>query len=178
MAYFNGNVHFSFTEAVPQQNGETYIDASLRVSGIDGTEKTHTHWKGLKDITLDEKVNIAMKADMKSDPAKFIKKVFANAVEYYFPAVVYKLRAARRFSKEELLITVYNLTIWVFALLGSVCFNKKREALLLIGFIILYAMWYFPFATFIGHNLYTFATMPLLAILSAGLFSFRLRSQP
>jgi 4-amino-4-deoxy-L-arabinose transferase-like glycosyltransferase len=178
LAYFNGNVHFSFTETVPQQNGETYIDASLRVSGVDGTEKTYTHWKGLKDITLDEKVNLAMQEDIKSDPAKFIKKVFANAVEYYFPAAVYKLRVGKSFNKEELLITVYNSTIWVFALLGSRCFNNKKIVLVLVGFIILYAMWYFPFATFIGHNLYTFATMPLLAILSAGLFTSRPYPQP
>jgi len=178
LAYFNGNVHFSFIEAVPQQKGETYIDASLRVSGIDGTEKTHTHWKGLKDIALDEKVNLAMKMDIKSDPARFVKKFFANAVEYYFPAAVYKLRVGRSFSKEELLITVYNLTIWAVALFGSICSKDKKIALILIGFIVLYAMWYFPFATFIGHNLYTFATMPLLAILAAGLFSSRLLSRP
>ena len=38
----------------------------------------------------------------------------------------------------------------------------------ILGFVFgLYACWYFPFATFIGHSLYTLGTIPFLSILAA-----------
>ncbi len=169
LAYFNGNVHFNFIEDKPQQKGESYIDASLRVAGIDGNEAGLCHWKGLKDIRLDEQVNQAMKNDIKSHPGRFMLKVLANAVEYYWPGFVVKLRVSHRVGIEEKAITIFNFILWLTALAG-ICISLRQKSLsgiYLLLLIILYAVWYFPFATFIGHNLYTFATMPLLSIPAA-----------
>jgi hypothetical protein len=122
-----------------------------------------------------------MVEDIKQRPGDFIKKFILNAIEYYFPVFVYKFRVLSGFTKEELLLTVFHLILWIFAVIGFVFSESvyRVRSLMFLAAIFFYAIWYFPFATgFIGHNLYTFATMPLLAILSAGLFSSRLLSRP
>jgi hypothetical protein len=80
---------------------------------------------------------------------------------------------------KKLAITVFNLLLWTLALTG-ICRNQKDAEsklgirLMLVA-IVLYAIWFFPFATFIGHSLYTFATVPFLSILAAnGITSLRL----
>ena len=87
LAYFNGNVHWSGIEAEPQRPGESYIDASLRVLGIEGTEATCTHWKGFKDIKYEELANRKMAEHVKNHPVLFVKKIVLNSVEYYFPVL-------------------------------------------------------------------------------------------
>jgi len=171
LAYFNGNVHWNFIEDVPQQKGESYIDASLRVVGIEGTEKTCTHYKGFVNLEFEKKANLAMINDIKDRPVVFTKKVLLNAVEYYFPSFVYKYRAMPSTTKEEIAQTVFHSGLWIFAAIGLVnSFKKdksKKQFFLLLA-ILCYAMWYFPFATgFIGHNMYTLGTMPMLSILAA-----------
>lgn len=176
LAYFNGNVHWRNIGRTSQLPGETYIDASLRALGIEGKEKDMIHFKGFMDFQLDRFANKKMAEDIKQRPGDFIKKFILNAIEYYFPVFVYKFRAFSGFTKEELLLTVFHLILWIFAVIGFVFSESvyRARSLMFLVAIFFYAIWYFPFATgFIGHNLYTFATMPLLAILSAGLFSSR-----
>jgi hypothetical protein len=166
LAYFNGNVHWSGIEAEPQKPKESYIDASLRVLGIEGTERTHTHWMGFKDISYEELANRKMAEHMKNHPVLFMKKVVLNAVEYYFPAFTKPFRASKSATSEEWGLSVFYLLLWIPAVAGV--FRGSRRGLLLLSGILLYSIWYFPFATgFIGHSLYTFGTIPFLCIMSA-----------
>ena len=165
LAYFNGNVHWNFMENQPQRKGESYIDASLRILAIDGNEATTTHWKGFKDIHNEEIANAKMAEDIKGRPELFIKKTILNAVEYYFPAFTYSFLAVKAKSMEQIALTVFHLGLWICAVFGI--YYYRRAGLLLLAAIIFYAVWYFPFATFIGHSLYTLGTVPFLSILAA-----------
>jgi predicted DCC family thiol-disulfide oxidoreductase YuxK len=166
LAYFNGNVHWNFIEDQPQKKGETYIDASLRILGIEGTEQTAAHWKGFKDIKNEEIANAKMAEDIKIRPVLFIKKTILNAVEYYFPTITYSFLAIKVKSTEQIALTVFHLVLWICAAFGL--YFYRRAGLLLLAMIICYAVWYFPFATgFIGHSLYTLGTIPFLSILAA-----------
>ena len=171
LAYFNGNVHWKCIEAEPQRNGETYIDASLRVLGIEGTEKTVTHWKGFTDIELEDKANEKMIEHIRTHSGVFAKKFLLNAVEYYFPACTYPFLAVKNLSLEKLAMTVFHIILWGLVLAGFWRNNKEAPCRpipwLMLGAVALYAIWYFPFAIFIGHSLYTFGTIPLLSVLAA-----------
>jgi 4-amino-4-deoxy-L-arabinose transferase-like glycosyltransferase len=168
LAYFNGNVHWK--GVMPQHKGESYIDAGLRAAGIEGTEESHTHWKGLKDIRLEDKVNAKIMEDLRQYPGAFVRKLLLNAVEYYFPMFTYPYLAVKHLSVENFAITIFNAVLWILAFMG-IRRCKKDKALLPAGLMVaaigLYAIWFFPFATFIGHSLYTFATMPFLSMLAA-----------
>ncbi|MCJ7728937.1 MAG: hypothetical protein MUO27_03535 [Sedimentisphaerales bacterium] len=165
LAYFNGNVHWDFIEQQPQRPGENYIDASLRAIGIEGTEQTHIHGKGFKNIKYEELANRKMAEHIRNHPDLFIKKVILNAIEYYFPAFVKPFLAIKTVTAEQWALSIFHLLYWLAAVLGTVyCW---RKGLLLLAGIFLYAVWYFPFATCIGHSLYTFGTIPLLCIVSA-----------
>jgi 4-amino-4-deoxy-L-arabinose transferase-like glycosyltransferase len=171
LAYFNGNVHWGGIMQEPQRKGEGYITASLRVAGIEGTEAAHTHWKGLKDIELEDRINKKMIEDVCTHPGAFMKKVLLNSIEYYFPMLMYPYLAVKHFNVQKLVITIFHLGLWILALMG-IWRDKKEERLwlpvgLMLAAIALYAIWFFPFATFIGHSLYTFGTIPFLSILAA-----------
>jgi hypothetical protein len=166
LAYFNGNVHWDFIEPQPQKQGEGYIDASLRVLGIEGTEATVTHWKGFKDIRNEELANKKMVEHIKTHPLLFVKKVILNAVEYYFPVLTKPFLAVKSVTAEQWALSIFHLVLWIPAIIGIFCFRKV--GLLLLAAILFYAVWYFPFATgFIGHSLYTLGTIPFLSILAA-----------
>ena len=166
LAYFNGNVHWAGIEPEPQRPDETYIDASLRILGIEGTEQTQTHWKGFKDINLEELANKKMAEHIRNHPVLFIKKVILNAVEYYFPAFTAPFLAIKAVTVEQWALSIFHLVLWITTVWGIFC--CRRMGFLLLAGIIFYSVWYFPFATgFIGHNLYTFGTIPFLCIMSA-----------
>jgi hypothetical protein len=165
LAYFNGNVHWDFIEPQPQKQGESYIDASLRIIGIIGTEANDIQWKGFKDIKYEDLANVKMTEDIKNHPDLFMKKVILNAIEYYFPVMTKHFLAVKVISAEQTAITVFHLFLWITAAIGI--FYCRRMGLLLSGGILLYSVWYFPFATFIGHSLYTLGTIPFLSILAA-----------
>jgi len=165
LAYFNGNVHWNFIEDQPQQKSETYIDASLRVIGIPGTERTVAHWKGFKNIENEEIANAKMAEDVKARPILFIKKTILNAIEYYFPMFTYPFLAVKVKSVEQIALTVFHFALWCCAAFGF--YFYRRSALQLLAVIMFYAVWYFPFATHIGHSLYTLGTIPFLSILAA-----------
>jgi 4-amino-4-deoxy-L-arabinose transferase-like glycosyltransferase len=165
LAYFNGNVHWFGIEPEPQRKGEGYIDASLRVLGIEGTEVTVTHWKGFKDIRNEELANKKMVEHIKTHPLLLVKKVILNAVEYYFPVLTKPFLAVKSVTAEQLVLSIFHLVLWIPAIIGIFCF--RRTGLLLLAAILFYAIWYFPFATFIGHSLYTLGTIPFLSILAA-----------
>ncbi|HBG28772.1 MAG: hypothetical protein A2Y10_07080 [Planctomycetes bacterium GWF2_41_51] len=176
LAFFNGNVHWQGVEEGPQKKGESYIDASARVIGIDGNEATLTHWKGFKNIEHEQIANQQMTEFIKNNPGLFAKKITLNAIEYYFPAFTKNFLAIKSVTIESWALSLFHLFLWITALAGVFFYRKK--GLLLILCIILYDIWYFPFATFIGHSLYTLGTIPFLSILAAaGIISlFRLFS--
>jgi hypothetical protein len=163
--YFNGNMHWTGIEAEPRRRSEDFIDASFRIMGIEGTEKTLTHWKGFIDIKLEELANRKMIEHIKEHPALFIKKLVLNAIEYYFPAFVKPFLAVKVITAEKWALSVFYLFLWIMAIAGI--FSNWRIGLFLLAGIILYAVWYFPFATFITHSLYNLGTIPFLCILSA-----------
>jgi hypothetical protein len=168
--YFNGNIHWAGIVEEPQKLGEPFIDASLRIIGIEGTEETYMHWKGFKDIELEEFTNRKMFEHIKKHPVLFIKKFVLNAVEYYFPALTYPFLAIRGISLERIVITVFHIGLWFFVVMGILfqgTGSSLRLYLISLAGIFVYAVWYFPFATFIEHSLYTFGTMPFLCIISA-----------
>jgi hypothetical protein len=165
LAYFNGNVHWDFIEDKPQQKGETYIDASLRILGIEGNENTATQWKGFKNIEYDDLANKKMAEDIKKHPGVFVKKFILNAIEYYFPMYTYPFLSVKTKSIEQIALTIFHSCLWITAVFGI--YYYRRAGLLLLILIISYAVWYFPFATHIGHSLYTLGTIPFLSILAA-----------
>lgn len=166
LAYFNGDVHWSGFEPEPQRVDESYIDASLRVLGMEGNEQTRTHWKGFKDIKDENIADEKMAQHIKNHPDLFVKKVILNAIEYYFPAFTKPFLAIKKVTAEQWALSIFHLVLWITAIAGI--FYHWRAGLLLLAGMIFYAGWYFPFATgFIGHNLYTFGTIPFLCVLSA-----------
>ena len=175
LAYFNGNAHWAGIVPEPQRKGESCNDAGLRAAGIEGTEAARTHWKGLKDVELEDKVNKKMVEHIRAHPGAFMKKVLLNAVEYYFPMLTYPYLAVKVFSIESFGITIFHLVLWGLAFVGI--WRGRQEngsrlpTALMLCSIILYGIWYLPFATFIGHSLYTFGTIPFLSILAARPFS-------
>jgi len=165
LAYFNGNVHWAGIEPEPQRPDETYIDASLRILGIEGTEQTQTYWKGFKDINLEELANKKMAEHIKNHPALFMKKIILNAVEYYFPAFTKPFLAIKKITSEQYTLSVFHLVLWTAAIIGI--YSCRDKGLLLLMGIIFYSVWFLPFATFIGHLLYTMGTIPFLCVMSA-----------
>ena len=174
LVYFNGIVHWNCIIDQPQQEGESFVDASLRVSGLGGTEEDHTYWRGLKDIEMENKISQKMVEDMKQNTGLFIKKMALNSIEYYFPILTYPFLAAKKFNLDHLGLTIFHLTLWILAAIGIIKRRKANEGrmpeVLLICAIFLFAIWYLPFATFIGHSIYTFSTIPMLSILAAAAF--------
>lgn len=169
LAYFNGNVHWAGIEGESQKPGEYFIDASLRILGIEGTMQSKTQWSGFKDINLEDLANKKMIEHMKNHPVLFLKNFILNAIEYYFPAFTKHFLAIRSVSKfvvvEQWCLSIFHLFLWITAIIGI--YYCPRKGLLILAGIICYSVWYFPFGTFSGHSLYTFGTIPLLCIISA-----------
>lgn len=170
MGYFNGIIHWRNTTPEPQREGETHIDAVLRIAGLEGTEATETHWKGWKSIETEDKINQRAVKHLREHPTVFIKKVLLNGIEYYFPALAYPYLAVKYLSVEQVALTVFHLLLWMLVIV-SICRDKAaggslKSTWLLLAAIGLYSVWYLPFSVFIGHSLYTLGTIPLLSILA------------
>jgi 4-amino-4-deoxy-L-arabinose transferase-like glycosyltransferase len=171
LGYFNGIIHWNNTIPEPQREGETHIDACFRVAGIEGTEETHTHWKGMKDIEIEDEINKKAIEHLREHPTAFVKKIMLNSIEYYFPAFTYSYLAVKCLNVEHVALTGFHLVLWILVVVG-IWRDKKggirlQPAWLLLAAICFYTVWYIPFSTFIGHSLYTLGTMPLLSILVA-----------
>ena len=171
LGYFNGIIHWNNTIPDPQREGETHIDACFRVAGIEGTEETHTHWKGMKDIEIEDEINKKAIEHLQEHPTAFVKKIMLNSIEYYFPAFTYSYLAVKRLNVEHVALTGFHLVLWILVVVG-IWRDKKggirlQPAWLLLAAICFYTVWYIPFSTFIGHSLYALGTMPLLSILVA-----------
>ena len=178
MGYFNGIIHWKNTTPEPQREGEIHVDACLRLAGVEGTAETNIHWKGLKDIEIEDHVNKKAIEHLRGHPGVFIKKVLLNGIEYYFPAIAYPYLAVKYLSVEQVALTVFHLLLWILIIVGvwrdKIAGVSLKSTWLLLAAIGLYAVWYLPFSVFIGHSLYTLGTIPLLSILAARGLSPRL----
>lgn len=169
--YFQGLSHWKISGEAAQRPNENYRAAALRFLGKEGDESCYMQCYGLRDCNIDKEFNEKMKEHIKTQPMVFLKKLLLNSVEYYFPSITYPFLAVKIFSIESLAITVFHLTLWGLAV--TLIWHSKKEKmlrmpmLLMLTAIGLYAIWYFPFVTFIGHSLYTMGTIPFLCIMSA-----------
>jgi len=169
VAYADGLVHWNICGENARRKGESYDAAALRFAGIDGDESEYIQYWGLKDPKIDAVFNARMKEHIRNHPGVFVKKLVLNSIEYYFPTFTYPFLAIKVFSMGKLAITVFNLLLWILVFVGIYRGRGKLNwrTWTLLGLIVLYGVWYFPFVTFIGHSLYTFGTMPFLSILAA-----------
>ncbi len=169
--YFQGLLHWNISGKDAQRPNETYRDAALRFLGKKGDESIYMQCYGLKDPDIDAQFNEKMKEHIRTQPGVFFKKLILNSIEYYFPSITYPFLAVKSFSMENLALTIFHLILWILALVaiwrGWKQKVHRQRIVLLLAPIFLYALWYWPFATFIGHSLYTFGTMPFLSILAA-----------
>ncbi|MBN1795537.1 MAG: hypothetical protein JW804_02585 [Sedimentisphaerales bacterium] len=172
--YIQGIQHWSISGEDAQREGETFRMAALRYLGLEGSRSDYIQCYGFKDPNIDAAFDKKMIEHIKTHPDLFLKKVLLNSVEYYFPTLTYPFLAVKVFTKfqvEQLVLTIFHLILWTLTIIGFWRNRKdKRQwlsASLMLVAIMLYAIWYFPFVTFIGHSLYTLGTMPYLAILAA-----------
>jgi hypothetical protein len=179
-AYFVGNAHWGIS-SMEVHPGEDPRTAGLRFAGYvpeDFTEMLDFY--GLKDARWEKEINRRFKEHVKTHPGAFVKKVFFNAVEYYFPIIYYilpppgsapdvhSLRKSMQDHLEVIPLTLYHLTLIILAFYGLGRIWKNRSTRdLAFGIVFcwaIYAVPYFPFLSFVGHGLYTFGTIPVLAI--------------
>lgn len=164
LVFFYGNVHWKGITREPQQPGESQMQAALRTLNIHGPEDSLIQWDGFKDARLDRYANGKMMEYIRIHPGLFTEKCLLDAVEYYFPALTFPFLAIRTSSVENIAITIFHLVLWMLAALALA--HSGSKAWWLLAAIMLYAIWFFPFGTAIGHQLYTLGTIPFLCILA------------
>lgn len=187
LAYFAGNGHWGIT-APAQQPGEDPETAALRHAGFHPEDYSEMlDFYGLRDPRWEKEINRRFKENLKNHPGAFTKKLFLNALDFYFPLVYYlfppanseadliPLKVSIRKHKEVVGLTFYHLTLLTFASCGLVYLCNRRMRGVAIGLCfcwVIYAVPYFPFLAFVGHGLYTFGTIPILAV-AAGVWLAR-----
>lgn len=169
--YFQGLLHWNICGEYAQRANESYRAAALRFLGKEGDESCYMQCYGLRDPNIDEEFNEKMKEHIRTHPGMFVKKVLLNSIEYYFPTITYPFLAVKVFSIEKLALTIFHIALWGLAFVGIYRGRGQEKSRLHTGLmltaIVLYAIWYLPFVTFIGHSLYTIGTVPFLSILAA-----------
>lgn len=157
----------------------------LLFAGIDRPRSEVLQFYGIIDPDLDARLTQKAIHNVLDNPGLFVKKLFLNGMEYYFP-VFYCLavpepnpmskhsvltRIFKDCRKDKLPESFYFLLLWILAGIGTVkAFTNKKTTthfIILLGIIFLISFPYFPFLTYIGYSLYTFGTLPFLSILSA-----------
>ena len=131
-------------------------------------------FSGLENLELDGTVNELALDRIRSRPDEFVKGLVFNGIVYYFPSVaeLFRPRASRNpLNLDKLAQTALHFVTWSLTGLGLWHVRRRQETrrvcLLLLLSVFLYAVWYFPFLTSVEHTMYTFATMPILALLAA-----------
>jgi hypothetical protein len=184
-AYFAGNARWGITgpAAAP---GELRHTAELRHAGVPSDNpKEVLFFYGFTNPEYEKITNQRYKQHIREHPGAFLKKIFINAVEYYWPLVYYVFPPPDTYAAQAPLsetlrkeanpdtvpITLYNLVFVSLSFCGF-CYLMRRKgmrkhALLLAFAWAVFALPYFPFLTFISHTLYTFGTIPVLAVLTS-----------
>jgi hypothetical protein len=180
LAYFAGNAHWGITQP-PQAANEAREDSEFRHAGFP-VEKRREWMKyyGFTDSKVDALANERAKEHARNHPGDFARKFFLNALEYYFPVTfaffapeggpIKELPLGSRVqavSKEALALSVYHFALIVCALAGAWRARRLGAVRFLFLMWVVYALPYFPFLTFVGHALYTYGTLPIIALLAA-----------
>lgn len=185
LAYFAGNAQWGITQA-GQQAGETRDQAEMRHIGFPREpDSQRTQFYGFKNFEDEKFANAQATHHLKTHPADFLKKLGLNTLDYYWPVFNYltpapgskvasdpfMVRMKTRNALLLLAISLFNLVVVGLALKGALCLLARRETLRL-GIVALVA-WgafmapYLPFLTAGNHQVYTFGTIPILALLAA-----------
>jgi hypothetical protein len=182
--YFGGNAYWGITKPSIQKE-ETIFKAILRHADVPLDYEDVFHYWGIKDIDVENQINAKMVHHIKSHPLSFGKKIFLNAIGYYFPIANHLIVHPKPFGAEQLagddsfkinnveewLISIYHAVFLILAICAIM--NSKKSSLEMSGILVLvlasciYAFPYFPFLTFVGHSQYAFGTLPFLYILSS-----------
>lgn len=184
VAYFGGNAYWGITQP-PVQADEDIFMATLRHAGVHLSPASVFHFWGLKNPAIDALFTQAMVSHIKRHPLPFIKKICLNALGFFFPIahrlIVQPPEAGWAAgvtpapfhgpTLEAWVISVYYGVVLLLAAativrVGSSHLGRWGGYLALMGSA-LFALPYFPFLTFVGHNLYVFGTLPFLYILAA-----------
>jgi 4-amino-4-deoxy-L-arabinose transferase-like glycosyltransferase len=184
VAYFGGNAYWGITKPPVQADEDIFI-ATLRHAGVHLPPESVFHFWGLKNPALDAQLSQAMVSHIKRYPLSFLKKVCLNAMGFFFP-ITHRLiippfeadgaagAHEARFlgpSLEAGLISIYYGAVLLLAASTIFRFDNSRlgrwGVCLVLMASVLFALPYFPFLTFVGHNLYVFGTLPFIYILAA-----------
>ncbi|MGN6387620.1 MAG: hypothetical protein ACTHMT_15425 [Verrucomicrobiota bacterium] len=171
LAYFAGNGHWGIGKPGPFI-GEDPRMTALRHAGYypeDFSEMLEFY--GLSDIRWEKEFNKRFVEDAKAHPELLLKKIGLNALEYYFP-LIYQFfpppNSYIRVERDAVPLTLYHLVLVLLGCTGLAYLLRRKEgriyAVLLLFCWAIYAVPYFPFLSFVGHGLYTFGTIPVLAI--------------
>jgi len=191
LAYYLGNAHWELGEPdptldLPKDDSVLFHEKTrvLLFMGIDRPQHEILQFFGIRDPDLDAQLTQKAIHHALENPDLLIKKIFLNGLEFYFP-VFYCLappdphpmskhslvtRISEDCRKDIILESAYFLFLWILAGIGTanafIKRHKTTHCVILMGIIFLIAFPYFPFVSYIGHSLYTFSTLPFLAILS------------
>jgi 4-amino-4-deoxy-L-arabinose transferase-like glycosyltransferase len=184
VAYFGGNAYWGITKP-PVQADEDIFMATMRHAGVHLPPASVFHFWGLKNPAIDAQFTQAMVSHIKRHPLPFIKKICLNALGFFFPiahrliipppevggAADAKPAPFHCPTLEVWFISIYYGVVLLLAVativrVGSSHLGRWGRYLALMASA-LFALPYFPFLTFVGHNLYVFGTLPFLYILAA-----------
>jgi hypothetical protein len=182
LAYFAGNSHWGIGGPACAP-GEDRRRATLRHAGFIVNHHTELlHFYGFREPEKERLANERAKKDILTHPLDFLKKLGLNAIEYYLPVIYFLFPPPGTYASQvslavalrtEANIDIVPLSIYYFGLLmmsaAGFIYLRKRRAMR-FQLICLTAMWaifavpYFPFLTYVGHGLYTFGSVPALAL--------------
>ncbi|MDX1952231.1 MAG: hypothetical protein SFY81_08595 [Verrucomicrobiota bacterium] len=183
LAYFAGNAHWGITSAAVSAK-ESRHEAELRHMNLPTeTASKFIHYYGFTNPALEHHATLEMKNHLRNQTRDFCRKFVLNALEYYFPVVYYlfppkngglaseplRKRLFVHADKDTLPLSLYNFVLVSLSVSGLITLWKRQQRvvmLVLLGSWSAYALSYFPFLTFVGHALYNFGTIPIMAILS------------
>jgi hypothetical protein len=185
LAYFAGNALWGINQPPLPLAGDLR-NAALRGAGFPSEDfSRYLDFYGFKSAADEKLANSRAKKDLRDHPAAFAKKVLLNAVEYYFQIFFYlrspagalpgSLPFPQRLLNGAILdafaVSAYHLVLLAFALLGARYLWGRKEMRFQLGLLsaaaAFYAIPYFPFLTRVAHGLYTFGTIPSLAVATA-----------
>jgi hypothetical protein len=184
LAYFAGNSHWGIGAPACRPDEERR-QATLRHAGFLVKEQTELlHFYGFREPDKERLASARFKEHLLHHPAEFAKKFGLNAVEYYFPVVYYlfpplgtyasqvPIRMALRTEAniDTVPLSAYHFLLLSLSTAGFLYLVGRREMRFQASCGALawaiFAVPYFPFLTYVGHALYTFGSIPSLALLA------------
>ncbi len=171
LMYFYGDPSWNEKADTPSQG----VTGSRQQPAHDTSEviKSNKHFHGFTDYKVDRTLTKHMVDHIISHPVEFSKRITLNAIGYYFPTLsdFFRHYIPDQGNLIKLALSIFHLMLWLLSGIGIWHVKQNRvmffHTKLLLLAIVLYAIWYFPFLTSMPHTLYTFSTIPILAILAS-----------